>query len=139
MKYQLTEDDNTQISMFTDHHPTGTLLKEYHGWKFEIDNILIRRLTRFNHNRLDLVSEQCMVPKKFRVVVIDKLGVPWVKQLSVRGGLGKRIICLAHDAGSWHYEIDPEQIEAILLGHRYDPREEYRRMRNENPGYGGDK
>jgi hypothetical protein len=87
-----------------------------------------------------MVSDVCQVPKKYRVVFIDALGVPWVKQLSVRGGLGNRMYCLATvDPGRYHYMVDPEQLEAILLGYKYDSRREYKQMRSQNPNYGRDK
>jgi hypothetical protein len=62
-----------------------------------------------------------------------------VKQLSVRGGLGNKMYCLMNYVNNYRWEVDPEQVDAILLGYRYDPRAEYRRMRDENSEYGGKK
>ena len=135
----LKPDEVIEISRFAKEHPTGRLLSEMREWKFEVGDVLIRhvRNTDDGSTSVDMVSDACQVPKKYRVVHIDALGIPWVKQLSVRGGLGSRMYCIATvDPGRYHYTVDPEQVEAALLGYRYDARIEYRRMRSENPNYG---
>jgi hypothetical protein len=136
--YRLKPDELQEIERFKTHHPQGKMLAEYLNWKFQIDDVLIRYHVDSNGAKsLDMVSDDCQVPKKFRVVKIDDLGIPWVKQLSVRGGLGNKLYCLMNYAGRFSWIVDPEQIDAMLLGYRYDPRIEYKRMRDGNPEYGG--
>ena len=132
--------DVEDIEKFHSHSPQAKMMKEYLSWKFEVGDVLIRSSTNQAEAAvIDKVSESCPVPKKFRVLHVDELGIPWVKQLSVRGGLGNKMYCLMNYVNNYKWEIDPEQVDAILLGYRYDPRAEYRRMRDENSEYGGKK
>lgn len=129
--------DVKNIERFSKEHPTGMLLNEMRNWKFQIGDVLIRHIINDTTKNIDYVSETCQVPKKYRVVYIDELSIPWIKQLSVRGGMGEKIVCLANtDIRLYRYQVDPEQLDAALLGHNYDPRAEYKRMRNNNPNYG---
>jgi hypothetical protein len=139
MKY-LKQKDIEDIKKFHEQSPQAKMIRDYHSWKFNVDDVLIRHSTDHDGNKVvDIVSESCRVPKKFRVVKVDELGIPWVKQLSVRGGLGNKLYCLMNYVNNYTWEVDPEQIDAVLLGYKYDPRAEYRRMRDENPQYGGKK
>lgn len=138
----LSPNDLKEIEAFKAHTPTGRLLVEIRdAWKFTVGDVLVRYKMNGDSRDLDIVSDACPVPKKFRVMYIDDLGIPWVKQLSVRGGLGIKLANLtdAWGNGRYRYFVDPEQIDSILLGYRYDPRIEYRRMRNENQDYGKSK
>ena len=138
---KLKPDDTQEVEQFAKEHPTGKMLSEMKNWKFAVGDVLIRFIKEpEGGTSIDTVADTCLVPKKYRVMIIDDLGIPWVKQLSVRGGLGNKLYCLAQiDAGKYHYQVDPEQLEAILLGYKYDPRVEYRRMREQNPEYGSTK
>ena len=137
---KLKPKDIEDIKKFHSHSPQSRMIREYQSWKFNVDDVLIRTSHDFNNDSvIDKVSESCPVPKKFRVLFIDELGIPWVKQLSVRGGLGNKMYCLMNYVSNYHWEVDPEQVEAVILGYKYDPRAEYRRMRDDNPRYGGKK
>lgn len=138
---KLKPSETQEIEQFASQHPLGKLLSEMKHWKFSVGDVLVRFTKEDGGAQsIDMVSETCQVPKKYRVVIVDDLGVPWVKQLSVRGGMGNRLYCLATmDTGRYHFQVDPEQLEAILLGYKYDPRVEYKQMRDSNPGYGGPK
>lgn len=139
---KIKPDDLKAIEQFAKGHPSGRLLSEMKNWAFSAGDVLIRTVKDYEGTvSTDMVSDTCKVPKKYRVVFIDDLSVPWVKQLSVRGGLGDKIYCLAVvDHNRYSYQVDPEMLEASLLGYKYDPRIEYKRMRTENPEYGnGDK
>ena len=130
------------IESFKVHHPIGRLLVEIKdAWKFAVGDVLVRYKMTPNDREIDQVSDACPVPKKFRVMYIDDLGVPWVKQLSVRGGLGTKLMSLvdAWGSGKYRYVVDQEQIDSILLGYKYDPRIEYKRLRDEDPNYGKNK
>lgn len=131
--------DLEDIKKFHDHSPQARMVRELTSWKFNVNDVLVRYSVTDGNKTLDKVSEACPVPKKFRVLHVDELGIPWVKQLSVRGGLGNKLYCLMNYVNNYTWEVDPEQIDAVLLGYKYDPRAEYRRMRNENPQYGGTK
>jgi hypothetical protein len=137
MKHLKTKDIE-DIKKFLTQSPQAKVVREFLSWKFNVDDVLIRYSVDYEGNKtIDKVSEACPVSKKFRVLYIDELGIPWVKQLSVRGGLGNKLYCLMNYANNYTWEIDPEQIDAVLLGYKYDPRAEYKNMRNQNPQYGG--
>lgn len=134
----LTPDNEKKIKEFLLSHPNALLLREWHKWQeIRIGDVLIRqkRMGWGAHVswRHDLVSASCHIPKKFKVVHIDELDVPWLKQVSVRGGLGNRIISLADTVDSYRYEQDPEMAMAVLLGVEYAPRAQYKRWRDGNP------
>lgn len=134
----LKPDEMIDVERFAKEHPLGRILTEMKNWKFQEGDILIRSVKDMEgHSSIDMVSTECQVPKKYRVMLIDDIGIPWVKQLSVRGGLGSKLYCLANiDANRYKYKVDPEQLDALLLGVKYDPRIEYKRMRQDNPDYG---
>lgn len=135
---KIKPNDMASVENFAKNHPLGRLLAELKNWNFQVGDVLIREVKAYEGTKsIDMVSDTCQVPKKYRVVHIDNLGIPWVKQLSVRGGLGDKIYCLATVAAEkYSYQVDPEQLEASLLGYKYDPRVEYKRMRADNPEYG---
>ena len=138
--YELKDEDKTVIinNMASSH--LYKLIKEYNSWNFEIGDILVRySLSAEGNKSIEFVGSNCQVPKKYKILYIDDAGIPWTKQVSVRGGLGKKIRPLTNiaDGYRWTMEIDPEQIDSIILGYKYDPRIEYRRMRDKNPEYGG--
>jgi len=117
------------------------LIQEFNSWNFEVGDVLVRYSYSTVGGRtknIELVSSSCRVPKKYKIVYIDDAGIPWTKQVSVRGGYGKKIRPLTNISDGWSntVAIDPEQIDAILLGYKYDPRSEYKKMRNGDPEYG---
>ena len=141
MKYSLKPKELIDVENFLKNSPHAKMIKEYQNWGFEIGDVLIRHNTNYvGDTAVELVSPSCQIPKKYRVVHIDELKVPWVKQVSVRGGLGNKLYCLLnYNQSNIQWSVDPEQIDSQLLGRKYDPRAEYKRMRTENPNYGGTK
>jgi len=142
MKYNLKPKELEDIKSFLASNPIAQLLREFSNWSFEVGDVLVKYkiLSASQTKNIENVSQACPIPKKYRIVHIDDLGIPWVKQISVRGGLGNKLYCiLNYSQPNTVWEIDPEQIEALLLGYKYDPRAEYKRMRTEDPSYGGKK
>lgn len=138
MRYDLKDEDKRAIATFLTHHPHAKLLRQYNDWlNFKTGDILIRyRTDNEGKERIDPVSAECPVPKKFKIVYIDPdVKIPWVKNVNVRGGLGNRTYALTESTG-YSYKPDPEMLDAILMGVRYDPRAQYRSWRRENPNYG---
>jgi len=138
-KISLKPKELSDVNRFIEHSSTAFMIKELYKWQeFETGDILIRlRYNQFEEWRNDVVSATCPIPKKFKIVHIDDLGIPWVKQMSVRGGLGSKLYCLAESSSIHRYEIDPEVITATILGDKYDPRAQYKSWRDNNPQYGG--
>lgn len=135
---RLKPEELKEVENFAKETQLGKLLTEMKTWGFQVGDVLVRTTrTHENKHEIDMMNDASGVPKKFKVVFIDDLGIPWIKQLSVRGGLGNKMYCLANmDAHRHNYKIDPEQLDAFLLGYKYDPRIEYKRMRSDNPNYG---
>ena len=139
MQNGLKANEIKAVERFMETHPHANLLRQYVSWKnFEAGDVLIRYRSDHEGNaRVDHVSEQCKVPKKFKVMFVDEeLGLPWVKNVNVRGGLGSKLYCLTESVG-YSYVVDPECLECELLGVKYDPRAQYREWRKGNPNYGG--
>lgn len=139
MTTNFSQNDIEEIEKFKANNPIGRLLIQMKEvWKFNVGDVLIRYRMTSGDMPIDLISDICPIPRKFRVVFIDDLGMIWIKQLSVRGGLGDKIIPIVEgwSNGKYKYAVDPEQIDSILLGYTYDPRVEYRKMRDENKDYG---
>lgn len=139
-KYSLKPKEISDIKRFVEHSGTAFLIREHKKWQsFKVGDVLIRTRAVLGDSdwRVDVVSITCPVPKKFKIVHIDELGVPWIKQMSVRGGLGSKLYCLAESSQTLMYEMDPEIITATILGDKYDPRAQYKSWRDNNPQYGG--
>jgi hypothetical protein len=135
---KLKPNEYNDIERFKKEHPLGKFLTEYMTWKFAIGDVILRYRTDSDGAIVyDNVSETCQIVKKYRVVHVDSLGIPWVKQLRVRGGMGNKLYCIANMTG-WSFKVDPEQLDALILGYQYDPRIEYKKMRDQNPDYGKD-
>lgn len=120
--------------------PKLLIIKEYKNLLgLKIGDVLIRFPKRDGVELKDVntVTLTCKVPNKFKVVFIDQDGVPWLKQIQVKGGLAKNIVNPVMHAEVWSYKIDPRQTESIILDIKYDPREEYKTFRKNNPNYGG--
>ena len=138
MNKLLKQSDIDEIKRWHDNDHMAKLLSELKDWAdFEVEDVLVKR-DLANGNLVE-VSGTCKVPRKYKIVSMDDLGIPWVKQVSVRGGLGNKLYPLLHFTPTrFKFEIDPEKLDAIILGHKYDPRIEYKRMRDNNPKYGRD-
>lgn len=139
MKKLLKPDDETTIQRWHDNHHTARMLKALKSWSdLEVGEVLVRR--DVSSGNLVEVSGTCKVPQKFKIVHIDNLGVPWIKRMSVRGGLSSKLYPMTHfEPERFTFEVDPEKIDAMLLGIKYDARLEYKRMRDSNPNYSKNK
>jgi len=131
-----------EIRDFLDLASSAKLIREWHIWQLYKEGDVLIRQKRFGYGasvnwKFDVVSSYCPVPRKFKIVKIDELGIPWVKQISVRGGLGNKIHSLADSTQTYRYQQDPEMSMAILLGVDYEPRSQYKKWREDNPNYGG--
>jgi len=131
--------DLKEIESYLTYSDTAATIREFISWNgFAVGDVLIQIDTR-QEDEIVQVSKNCPVPRKHKIVHIDELGIPWVKQVSVRGGLGKSIKPLIEISPMrYRFEIDPLRFEAEMLGFKYDPRIEYKRMRENNPCYGKD-
>lgn len=138
MENILKSEEQASIDFFLKNSHWAQMIRNYITWKdFKVGDILVRyKSDHSGKESVDLVSTECKVPKKFKVVFIDELGCPWVKNVNVRSGLGAKLYCLV-DAQRYKYTADPELLDCLIMGHRYDPRAQYRQWRSENPQYGG--
>jgi len=138
MKNPLKPKEQLAVDNFLKQHHTARLLRNFKSWQdFKLDDIIVRyRIDENETEKIDNVSVECTVPKKFKIVHIDELGCPWVKNVNVRSGLGNKLYCLV-DSPNYRYQVDPEILDCILIGVKYDPRAQYRSWRQENPNYGG--
>ena len=138
MKEILKANEIEAVEKFITNHPYARLIKNYKEWlDFKAGDVLIRY--RFENNmvgKIDFVSERCRVPKKFKVIYIDEIGCPWVKNVNVRGGLGNKLYNLI-ESPAYVYKTDPELMDCLIMDAKYDPRAQYRDWRRENPNYGG--
>ncbi len=139
MTHALKPSEMKDIENFLNTSPVAKQIRQYNSWTFEVGDVLVKYKTDWQgSSSVEQVSTTCPVPRKFKIIYIDKERIPWVKQVSVRGGLSNKLICLInHNQPNTTWEVDPEQAEALLLGYPYDPRAEYKNMRTENPAYGG--
>ena len=142
MALALSKHDIEKIAWFKEFDEKGRLFEELQtNWNFTVGDVLIRYLGhRFEgeEKQVDLISTACPVPRKYRVMHIDKFGLPWVKTLSMSGGMGATVnpLCNLWRDGHYEFVVDPEQVDSIILGYQYDPRDEYRKMRQRNTQYG---
>ncbi len=123
---KLSIKDMNKISLFTKNDPIGRLLHIMNtDWQFSVNDVLIR-FPYTNISEPEMVSPICPVPKKYRVVHIDKCGMRWIKYIKVDGSEGA-LVALSEvwQDGKWVFAIGPEQVDAIMLGIDYDPLEQY--------------
>ena len=128
------------IEQFLATHPKVEIIREFNALQgIEIGDVLIRYSKRQGviSKTPEIVSKACPITTKYQVVFIDNEKLVWLKQICVKGGLAKNLVNPLIHAESWHYAVDPRQLDAVLLGIVYDPRAEYREFRRNNPEYGG--
>lgn len=134
-KYSISERDLKAIMDFEKYDLIGSALRHVRDeWNFNVGDVLIKRFKDSSGAlSIETTSSSNNIPKKYRVVAIDTLGVPWVKQINMRGGLSKNLISLVHMFynGKYEFSMDPEQQDAILLDYEYDPRLQYKLLRKE--------
>jgi hypothetical protein len=96
MANNLKKEENKIVESFLENHPTAKMIANYKKWlEFKEGDVLIRERSSLEEGEIDMVSADCRVPKKFKVMHIDKLGFPWVKNINVRGGLGTKLYNLS--------------------------------------------
>ena len=116
------------------------IIREYKALQgIDVGDVLVRYSKRQGmiSRTSEIVSKSCPISTKYQVVFMDAEGMIWLKQICVKGGLARNIINPIAHADSWHYAVDPRQLDSILLGIEYDPRAEYKEFRKNNPNYGG--
>ena len=138
----LSPANEKEIKEYLLNSTTAMIIRQFHVWQNMREGDVLIRQRRYMRGpqvnwSVEEVSDRCRVPRKFKIVKIDHLGLPWVKQISVRGGMGQKLHCLVDGVSQYRYEQDPEISMAILLGVSYDPREQYKRWRQNNPTYSG--
>jgi hypothetical protein len=132
MEYKLSEHDLKKIRNSDKTHYPVKIVKHHRELNVGLDDVLI--LLRFKQSDdawvPENISSKIPIPKKYRVVHIDDNDVAWVKLIKVTGGLGKSLKCtLSIMLENERWEVDPKQLEAILLDKEYDPREQYRQYK----------
>lgn len=136
MNKTLKQSDLNTIKRWLENEPIAQIFKAVKDLSgLNVGDIFVKR--DLSNNEIVKISGMCKVPRKYKVVYVDEYGIPWFKQVSVRGGLGDKIYPLTHfNPTRFQFELDPEKLDADLLGTKYDPRIEYKRMRDANPNYG---
>lgn len=104
-------------------------------YDFKVGDYLIRLIRDFYPNgqpkgdwRVVKISPKSPINKKFKVVYVDKYGVPYVKHIKVNGELGG-IICMASmNFQQSKFEPDPEHMDHIILdgGDNFEPLATYK-------------
>lgn len=128
------------IEQFLSTHPKVEIIREYKALQgITVGDVLVRYSKKQGviSKRSEIVSKACPIATKYQVVYIDAENLIWLKQICVKGGLARNLINPIAHAEAWHYEIDPRQLDAVILGIPHDPRAEYREFRKNNPEYGG--
>jgi hypothetical protein len=131
-----------EIEQFLAVNPKVEIIREYKALQgIEVGDVLVRYSKRSGTTArtAEIVSNSCPITTKYQVVFLDSEGTIWLKQICVKGGLARNLINPLIHADSWHYAVDPRQLDSVLLGIEYDPRAEYKEFRKNNPGYGGGK
>lgn len=129
MQNVLTDNDRRRIAGHYENNLVMKVVKLHKELQVDIDDVLIMEVKDRETGEwtANLVSKSMPLPKKYKVVHIDEYGVAWVKLIKVAGGLGKSLKCVLNiDLYSERWKQDKRQLESILIGHEYDPREEYK-------------
>ena len=126
IKPTLTADDKKSIAYTQKCNPIYNYLIKYEGVEFSVGDILIKWTTDYNgHKTMEQVGSYTATPRKYMVVHVDKLGIPYVKKIKADGELGIQLNCVAK-FGEDTFQHDPDFVDYCLLrddGKEYDPNE----------------
>ncbi len=95
--------------------------------KFSVGDYLIKKVKNHQYNRWDIEifsGKSNDVYRKYKVLRIDDVGIPYITKIRYDGKPSQRIFPLCNvDLEYEHYELDPEYETYLLLGkeNEYDP------------------
>ena len=109
--------------------------------KFNEGDILIKKegyydwKTDENIWSTESFSRSNEAPRKYMVVHVDEVNLPYVMKIGMKGDLCGNMTCIAgHDINTVRYEYDPDFIDHQILADEedaFDPQEIYREKRDE--------
>ena len=132
MIYRVSEKEINKIKLAAEHLLPVMIVAAQRNIDFDVGDVIVKEKFESGAWQPELMPNSEHVPKKYRVVYKDEYEVCWVKQISVRKGLGKALKCtLDINYKTERWKLDPEQLNSIILGEKYDPREQYRTFKEQ--------
>lgn len=132
MIYKVSEKEINKIKAAVEYLLPIMVINAHKDTNFDVGDVIIKEKLEDGAWQPELMPNSDSVPKKYRVVHKDEYDVCWIKQISVRKGLGKALKCtLDINYKTERWKLDPEQLNSIILGDKYDPREQYRAFREQ--------
>lgn len=107
----------------------GDYLLRYNAeWDFDSD-------TDDKKWKLELFSDTNTSPRKYKVVYVDEVGLPYIQKVLFNGGMSGSAVCLAGFDLDWvKFVHDPDFVDHHLLADesdQFDPLDVYREKRRE--------
>lgn len=97
-------------------------LREVASKNFKVGDYLIKYIFRHNTWAPCAIHEDTKQLRKYRVVHVDELGVPFLRGIKVSGGYYSAAVNLATITPNYErYELDPEYVDSMILETDYDP------------------
>lgn len=121
-------------------------LQEMKGMRYNVGDFLIRKNCVWDSDRHDkdssygghweteAFSETNPAPRKYKVVAIDDVGMPYIQKVLFNGKLQGEIICALNSEPSYiRYELDPDFADHFILSddENFDPLDSYKVNKNE--------
>lgn len=116
-------------------------LQEMKGMRYNVGDFLIKKISAWDsdlyekdssydgHWKIETFSETNPAPRKYKVVAIDDVGIPYIQKVLFNGKLQGEVTCILNaDPDYIKYELDPDFADHFILSddENFDPLDSYK-------------
>ncbi len=135
MKFELTPEMEARLRASIDGNIYRKIVLSKDLYNFEIGDVLVQKYTVYNFDdptqkkwATETISSTSRMPQRYLVVFKDELDFPYLVKIKAHNGkLGDAVVCICDfNIDNIRFEVDPDYVEAELLGTKYDIKSTYK-------------